>query len=129
MRTHFRRTARLTDAVAFKRVFACPERFPGHGFVVLTRDNEHGGPRLGLAIAKRCASRAVDRNRLKRIARESFRLNVATLPAVDIVVLCGRGAPGIPNGRLRATLDQAWKTIRKQTWVASSSDSSAPTST
>lgn len=129
MQARFPRTARLLEAPAFKRVFAQPQRIGGHGYVVLARPNDLGAARLGLAIAKRCASRAVDRNRLKRLARESFRLNAARLPAVDIVVLCGRGAPGIPSARLRATLDQAWKTIGSQPWAVSSSGSSVSTST
>jgi ribonuclease P protein component len=127
--SRFPRTARLTDALAFKRVFARSQRVGGYGYVVLARPNGRDAARLGLAIAKRCAARAVDRNRLKRLARESFRQHAARLPAVDIVVLCGRGAPEIPNGRLRSTLDQAWKTIGSQPWAASSSGSSVSTST
>jgi ribonuclease P protein component len=129
VQARFPRTARLTESAQFKRIFAQPQRIGGHGLVVLVRPNGEDRARLGLAIAKRCASRAVDRNRLKRLTRESFRLNAATLPAVDIVVLCGRGAPDIPNGRLRTTLDHAWTTIRNQPWVASSSGLSASTNT
>jgi ribonuclease P protein component len=114
----FPRTARLTGAVDFKRVFAEPQRIGSRGFVLLVRPNAEDRSRLGLAISKRYAARAVDRNRLKRLARESFRLNAARLPAVDVVILCGPGAPDIPNGPLRAALDQAWKTIGNQSWVA-----------
>lgn len=41
---------------------------------------------MGLIAPKRALRRAVDRNRAKRVLRESFRLARATLPACDIVV-------------------------------------------
>ena len=43
-------------------------------------------PRLGLAVAVRVAGGAVGRNRLRRMIRESFRLDQRELPAVDVVV-------------------------------------------
>jgi len=42
-------------------------------------------PRLGLIVGKRCLPRAVDRNRAKRVIRESFR-HAPDLPTLDIVV-------------------------------------------
>ena len=42
-------------------------------------------PRLGLIVGKRMLRRAVDRNRAKRVIRESFR-QAGPLPAMDIVV-------------------------------------------
>ena len=42
--------------------------------------------RLGLVVGKKLLKRAVDRNRLKRIIRERFRLCRGGLPAVDLVV-------------------------------------------
>lgn len=107
---------RLRDAAAFRRVFAKPTRFGGNGFLILARTGRCNGPRLGLAISKRCANRAVDRNRLKRIVRESFRLRASQLPAVDVVVLCTRDARQLPPARLRQTLEQAWERIRSVRW-------------
>jgi ribonuclease P protein component len=42
--------------------------------------------RLGLAITKRVAPRAVDRNRIKRLVRESFRRHKSALGSVDVVI-------------------------------------------
>ena len=42
--------------------------------------------RLGLVIGKRAVRRAVDRNRVKRVLRETFRIRRLELPCVDIVV-------------------------------------------
>lgn len=65
-------------------------------------------------MAKRCARRAVDRNRLKRIVRESFRVAKDDLPNADFVVLCRAAAPASSNARLFASLSDHWKRIRDQ---------------
>ena len=49
------------------------------------RDTEVDMARLGLVVGKRMLPRAVDRNRAKRVIRESFR-QAAGLPAMDIVL-------------------------------------------
>lgn len=45
--------------------------------------------RLGLAIAKRAVPSAVDRNRIRRLIRESFRYRQSKLVGLDIVVVTG----------------------------------------
>ena len=61
--------------------------------------------RLGLAISRKHARRAVERNRLKRMAREAFRIRRQTLPPVDIIVLSRAGASGVDRAELRAELE------------------------
>lgn len=110
--------ARLSTPTDFHRVFSRPRRMFGAGYTLLIRVNDLGRPRLGLAISKRRASRAAQRNRLKRIARESFRRASADLPPVDIIAQCSRGATELSNKRLHDTLVQAWASIRKMRWDA-----------
>ena len=116
------RTARLLAADAFERVFASPTRCSDRYFTMLARKHEvaggepgkraaRGGARLGLAISKRCALRAVARNRIKRVIRESFRHAQCDLPDVDVVVMCRRAAAGADKQTLRASLDALWKRI------------------
>jgi ribonuclease P protein component len=62
------------------------------------------GARLGLAISKRSAPRAVDRNRIKRLIRESFRAHKAALPSVDLVVMCRRAAISANNAALAVSI-------------------------
>lgn len=50
------------------------------------RPNELGHARLGMVVAKRQFKRAVDRNRMRRIIRETFRLSSPELPPLDVVV-------------------------------------------
>jgi ribonuclease P protein component len=65
-------------------------------------------------MAKKCARRAVDRNRLKRVVRESFRMAQDDLPDADFVVLCRAAAPASSNARLFASMSGHWKRIQDQ---------------
>jgi ribonuclease P protein component len=96
---------RLRRSSEFGRVFADPLRSSDIYFTVLARANELDRPRLGLAISRRAAPRAVDRNKLKRLARESFR-HRADLPAADFVVLARPGAARAVKAALRESLDR-----------------------
>ena len=58
----------------------------GKYWQVMTRPAQ-GKPRLGLAISKKAHRLAVDRNRLKRIAREVFRLTQQQLSMTEFVVM------------------------------------------
>jgi ribonuclease P protein component len=54
----------------------------------------------------------VDRNKLKRLARESFRHQRA-LPAWDFVVLARSGADRAERRALRASLDRHFEQLKK----------------
>ena len=41
---------------------------------------------MGMVVSKRLLSRSVDRNRVRRVIRETFRLAAVSLPALDLVV-------------------------------------------
>jgi ribonuclease P protein component len=56
------------------------------GVSVQTRPNSLGCPRLGLIVPRRVVPRAVDRNRVRRVVREWFRLNQQQLGSRDILV-------------------------------------------
>ncbi len=71
------------------------------------------GPRLGLAIAKRCAPHAVARNRIKRVIRESFRHVRDDLKPMDLVVLCRRAAVEADNATLYDSLARHWKRFHR----------------
>ena len=75
------------------------------------RDNDLGHARLGLAISKRVSKRAVERNRIKRLLRESFRRVRHQLPAVDMMVMAREQAAGVPGPQLLAELDCLWKKL------------------
>ena len=76
--------------------------------------NHEAHPRLGLAIATRTFGSAVARNKIKRIARESFRLNQHVLPAVDVTLTARAAARGAPPRELRAGLDLLWQSLARR---------------
>ena len=103
---------RLHTPAEFGRVFAEPARSVDRFFTVLARKSNRDTARLGLTVARRVAKRAVDRNKLKRIARESFRQH-PSLPDWDFVVLARPGADRAERQALRASLDRHFATLMK----------------
>jgi ribonuclease P protein component len=102
--TAFPRGRRLRRSVEYSRVFGGADRSSDRFFTVLAKLNELSEPRLGLAISRKVAPRAVDRNRLRRLARESFR-QLALAP-LDYVVLARKEAREAPNPVVRDSLDR-----------------------
>jgi len=114
------RDLKLLTAENYQDVFSKAERFGNYSFTVLARPNDLNHPRLGLAISKKCAKRAVDRNRIKRLFRESFRLNQHKLPSVDIIAMCKPSAIKLTNHEMHEQIDKQWHFMRKK--FASRSD-------
>lgn len=52
--------------------------------------------------------RAVDRNLVKRLIRESFRHRQHDLAGLDLVVMCARGIDLSNKHQLRDSLDRHW---------------------
>ena len=99
---------RLGVPTDFKKVFSNPVKSIDKYFTVLATPNELPYPRLGLAIAKKTIKKAVARNRLKRTARESFRLHRQHIKNIDIVVLARGDAANAPLLILRKSLEKHW---------------------
>ena len=76
---------------------------------VIVHPNGMNHPRLGLAVGRRVASRAVVRHRLKRRIRESFRHNLERLGGLDVVVLVKPGVEKMESRRFRGLLAQQWE--------------------
>jgi ribonuclease P protein component len=108
------RTNRLLDAASFARVFKNATRSRDRWFTVLCRDNSLGIARLGLAVSKKHCKKAVARNRIKRIIRESFRGQQDRLEGLDIVVMNQAPASEAANSDLFASLLQHWQRCSAQ---------------
>jgi ribonuclease P protein component len=70
----------------FSSVFNLRKRIASQHLVMRYRPNQLNMPRLGLVVSKKTAKLAVQRNYMRRILRELFRLNQQQLPAVDLVI-------------------------------------------
>ena len=114
IKLHLNRDLKLLNAENYKFVFSDSQRFGNRCLTVLARTNNLDHPRLGLAISKKCAKRAVDRNRIKRLFRESFRLNQHRLPNVDIVAMCKPSILSLDNAEMQRQIETQWRFMRKK---------------
>ena len=112
--TSFPRQARLLKPSDFRLVFSKSNRSADGFFTVLVANSKDTDlARLGLAISKKCAKGAVERNRLKRIVRESFRTHRDMLAPLDLIVMCRPKAVHAKNGELMASLLEHWDHVNQ----------------
>jgi len=112
--TGFSRQVRLLTAEDFSKVFGKADAKAQTGqILILAHRNDLGFARLGLVVAKKHAKRAVDRNEIKRIVRESFRYNQSGLENFDCVVLSRPGAKDLDKVQLRHMIDKLWTRLRQ----------------
>lgn len=79
-----------------------------------TRAVDSSSPRLGIIIARKHVRRAVDRNRIKRLVRESFRHRQDRIPSLDVIVLARPGIGTLDNQQLYQQLDRLWGKLSQQ---------------
>ena len=110
----FGREKRLLTPRHFKAVFDSPTgKAPGKHVLILALDNGLDHPRLGLVIGKKSVKLAVQRNRLKRLIRDSFRLNQDDLAGWDIVVVARKGLGDLDNPELIHQFGKLWKRLAR----------------
>lgn len=107
---HFPLCFRLRCSRTFKQAFAQGTRVFQSSFVAYVVENSVSFARLGIVVSKRAVPRAVARNRLRRLVRESFRLNHAQLSG-DIVLVIRRTAHDCSNAVLLKSLSELWQRV------------------
>jgi ribonuclease P protein component len=95
----------------FKLAYTAGKRFGNEFFTANIRGNELTWARLGMSIAARNLRRAVDRNRVRRLIRESFRMHQQDLPSLDIVIGARTAVISADRAILRASLAKLWHKI------------------
>ncbi|MBK6287930.1 MAG: ribonuclease P protein component [Gammaproteobacteria bacterium] len=122
----FSRRVRLLDAQQYKAVFDdAPFRVSTRELLFLSRPNSLPVPRLGLVISKKSCRLAVQRNRVKRLVRESFRQHQGSLTGLDIIVLSRRGIAELDNHTLTQLITQSWTRLLKRSQTAAPGNSDA----
>ena len=105
------RSARLLSASDFAALRGISRRIGSSHFVAEVASTGRPACRLGQAVSRRVSKRAVDRNRIKRVVRESYRTVRADLPAYDILLIARSSAVGQANADLRADLARLWQKL------------------
>jgi ribonuclease P protein component len=116
-------TYRLLKAAQYQRVFKrCEFKASDRFMTILVVSNDLQHPRLGTVVSIKAAGNAVQRNRIKRLVRESFRLHQDLLGSSDLVVLVRPGISSRSNQQLLSALDNHWRTIAAHAHTRSDTD-------
>jgi ribonuclease P protein component len=107
----FPRAARLLTGRDFNRLREGSRRLTTRHFAAQVARRPGQPARLGLAVSKQVSKKAVRRNRIKRLTRDSFRRLRCTLPDVDILVIAKPAADAADNGAIHAELADLWRRI------------------
>ena len=114
--TAFPRSHRLLCARDYQQFFKQARKIYSRHFVILYKPNQLPIARLGLAISKKRIKRAVDRNRIKRVIRESFRHHQTMLATLDVTVIMSKEArkasTALVKLDLRSELDKQWRQLK-----------------
>lgn len=119
--TQYTRELRLLTPSHFENVFSNAIPAVSPKATLLGKQNSLNHPRLGVTVSKKNVRKAHDRNRVKRLIRESFRLNQHNLPNIDIVVVVKPGLDKQSNQEIFKLLDKLWKKLTSRCNNASSS--------
>ena len=118
--TGFPKKARLLTKADYSKVFNKSVKVSDAFFLILIHINSKENSKLGLIVSKKVDKRAVQRNRIKRLVRESFR-NHSFQTACDFVVMARGKISEKKNAEIFNSLESLWikaesriQQIRKQ---------------
>lgn len=84
-----------------------------HFLILASLTHADSNHRIGVVVAKKKVRRAHERNRIKRISRESFRLNQQHLYGLDVVVMPKVEIEKISNAELQQQLAMSWSRLKR----------------
>lgn len=105
----FSRQRRVTHKKAYSALFQVAKKSHSELFIALHNKNGNIPSRLGLAISKKKIRLAVNRNRVKRIIRESFR--TLSLHGFDVVIIAKKDPTEFNNQKLFDDLAGLWEKL------------------
>ena len=112
----FNRESRLLTPDDFQKVFKKATRFNTQHITLLLSPRDKNS-RIGFAIAKKRIKLAVQRNRIKRVIRNSYRLKQHKLPPVDMVIMAKSGIEKLENKAIHQQIEILWQKIIRRTSI------------
>jgi ribonuclease P protein component len=111
----FGKESRLLKAEEYKAIFDNASiKVSSNDILLLARPNGLSQSRLGLIIAKKNIRKAVQRNRIKRLVRESFRHREGSTIQIDVIFLARKGLDQLDNHSIGQQLHEHWDRINKK---------------
>jgi ribonuclease P protein component len=118
LKARFRPHERLRDSAAFRRAFERKKPASDAFLIVYANRNGLGHSRLGISIGKKKVASAAERNRIKRLLREVFRLTKSELPSGVDLVIVPRG-PGMTFLQVRQSFHELCRSAARRIGVGS----------
>ncbi len=108
----FPKAVRLQEASEFEAVFSRNQFKVSNRFFLFLALHTEIESRLGIVVAKKNIASAVQRNRLKRLIRESFRISAEKPENKDVVVLVRKNADKLSNSEILLNLNNLWQDLK-----------------
>lgn len=106
------RKYRLASKREVQSVFAAkPKKISRNYLLVLYVPNQLDYARLGIIVGKQHLRLAVDRNRVRRLIRESFRHERLKLKGLDLIVMIRAKCSSLDSKTIRNHVDNLWLSI------------------
>jgi len=104
----------IPSSEGFNEAFTKPDRKASTGhFMLLLKENDLGYARIGVAVRKKDIKLAVQRNKIRRKIKGSFRLNISKLKVADHVVFVKKNITD-DSAVIKKELENLWQKIEKR---------------
>lgn len=104
----FKKQFRLLHSQSFQDVFSHAYKHQTSEINILGRVNSLNYPRLGLSVSRKNIKYAYNRNTIKRLIRETFRILQHKLIYMDFVVIAKKGIINLNNNQIINMLNILW---------------------
>ncbi len=103
---------KITKNKDFKTIFKQSGFFKNQFFLLRYKKNNLLNSRFGFVVSKKVSKRAVDRNKIKRRAREVIRLHINEIkPGYDIIFFMGNNSLDASYSELELNIKNSLKEI------------------